>query len=523
MKLESHHIAIRKAATQILEEKGEKLNKNNLISITGAEIFKKCSTIFARFFNQSIAKAITYSFPDYHIEFWNFHKLNNKIRFKNIEDEKRFILYIFQLNRIDFVEENLYKYLKTSFIIGTHFKGTKKEYYGGFSLLKKYRCSPVLLIMSLFREEFKNLKVWKFPKNQYKWWINKFHVNAFMKNVYSELSKQTFYKGFETISYSNVLSIKGVKCYVKEICNNDIEEFIHQLRIRFEENSVAPLSIDEMINQSKLLITQKMGWLLPEDFYQISYQIIKDCKCFHFFRKLVNEDLIEFVKILFPKYNFFLFKFKSVKVNANWWSNEDNQKVYLNWLLDIYGLQPDKDLAIISIHMIQNNFGRSILEYHNKKGSHLKNLLEYHYPNCGLNMRDFSSLNNNKTEKQLYKLIKKYLPEEYSKQTYFDKDIPRLFYFDETKKEMRFDIVILKLKTVIEYQGIQHYKDINGLYSSDSLQKNILHDFEKKQKCKDLGWKYIEWSYKIPVIPQNVINLIFKLRANDMDHYEYKI
>jgi hypothetical protein len=60
---------------------------------------------------------------------------------------------------------------------------------------------------------------------------------------------------------------------------------------------------------------------------------------------------------------------------------------------------------------------------------------------------------------------------------------------------LEIDIWIPSLKVGIEYQGVQHFTAIQHWGGADALKKRIQNDERKKQICKSLGYKLIEFKY----------------------------
>lgn len=63
-------------------------------------------------------------------------------------------------------------------------------------------------------------------------------------------------------------------------------------------------------------------------------------------------------------------------------------------------------------------------------------------------------------------------------------------------KKLRFDFFIPEYNTLIEYQGVQHFKSIEMWGGEEQLKKQQKYDFIKKQYCIDNKIKLIEIPYK---------------------------
>ncbi len=60
---------------------------------------------------------------------------------------------------------------------------------------------------------------------------------------------------------------------------------------------------------------------------------------------------------------------------------------------------------------------------------------------------------------------------------------------------LELDIWIPKFKLGIEYQGIQHFKAVEHWGGEKTLKKQKLKDKKKKEICKSLNYKLIEFRY----------------------------
>lgn len=77
-------------------------------------------------------------------------------------------------------------------------------------------------------------------------------------------------------------------------------------------------------------------------------------------------------------------------------------------------------------------------------------------------------------------------------------------YHDKWLNMQSLDIYIPSLKLGIEYQGEQHFKEIDFFGGKDGLEKNIERDRRKKDICKNNGVTIIYWNFYEPINPITV-------------------
>lgn len=85
------------------------------------------------------------------------------------------------------------------------------------------------------------------------------------------------------------------------------------------------------------------------------------------------------------------------------------------------------------------------------------------------------------------------------------------------------DVFIPSINVGIEYQGLQHYEEIDFFGGKTSLEERKKLDEIKKQKCSEQGIKLIEWKYDLDVNIQSFID-IFKANGISLpDTYDENI
>lgn len=92
-----------------------------------------------------------------------------------------------------------------------------------------------------------------------------------------------------------------------------------------------------------------------------------------------------------------------------------------------------------------------------------------------------------KSEEKLYQLFKNF----YSDAVYQ--------YRDKWLGKQSLDIYIPSIKTAIEYQGIQHFKEVEYFGGEEHYKKQKENDEQKKKLCDDNNIKLIEWLYNDPI------------------------
>lgn len=76
--------------------------------------------------------------------------------------------------------------------------------------------------------------------------------------------------------------------------------------------------------------------------------------------------------------------------------------------------------------------------------------------------------------------------------------------FPDTKAFARFDFCIPQTKTLIEYDGPQHFQELDTHFFRDNLKKRQQHDKFKNQWCIDNNYQL----YRIPYYSINSINTL---------------
>lgn len=72
-----------------------------------------------------------------------------------------------------------------------------------------------------------------------------------------------------------------------------------------------------------------------------------------------------------------------------------------------------------------------------------------------------------------------------------------------------YDIVIPEIKTIIEYQGIQHFEQTRYFFKrKDQWEKYLKRQITKKKLAVERGWIYVEITYKEDITPSSVHNKI---------------
>lgn len=72
-------------------------------------------------------------------------------------------------------------------------------------------------------------------------------------------------------------------------------------------------------------------------------------------------------------------------------------------------------------------------------------------------------------------------------------------YRDKWLGKQSLDIFVPSINTAIEYQGIQHYKEVDYFGGEEHLKKQKENDELKKKLCDDNNIKLIEWLYNDPI------------------------
>lgn len=107
-----------------------------------------------------------------------------------------------------------------------------------------------------------------------------------------------------------------------------------------------------------------------------------------------------------------------------------------------------------------------------------------------------------KSEQDLYRLIS----------SIFDDAI--FHYNDSWIKPQHFDVYVPKLRCAFEYQGKQHYSNIEYFGGEESFKKRLLLDERKRNLCTENSVTLIEWYYDEPITK---LVLYKKLKNSGLD------
>lgn len=100
---------------------------------------------------------------------------------------------------------------------------------------------------------------------------------------------------------------------------------------------------------------------------------------------------------------------------------------------------------------------------------------------------DFKKRNQWKSERKLYDVIHNIFPDAIYQ------------YRSNWLERQSLDIFIPSINTAIEYQGIQHYKQVDYFGNQDEFEQRIQNDIKKKELCKNNNVNLIEWLYNDPI------------------------
>lgn len=114
-----------------------------------------------------------------------------------------------------------------------------------------------------------------------------------------------------------------------------------------------------------------------------------------------------------------------------------------------------------------------------------------------------------KSEEKLFEIVKNIYPDAIYQ------------YRDKWLGKQSLDVFIPSIKTAIEYQGIQHFKEVEYFGGEGHFKKQIENDEIKKELCKNNDIKLIEWLYNDPIseiLIKEKLGLLLTIPANeDMD------
>lgn len=173
---------------------------------------------------------------------------------------------------------------------------------------------------------------------------------------------------------------------------------------------------------------------------------------------------------------------------------KDNIKIY-----GLFNVKNSVEALKLELNEL-NEIGRLIREKEAQQGKPIDTIKQQYNEIYEQLVKDGKAPLKWTSEFELYKLIKKYY-----KDAIFQ-------YSPEWLFPQRFDIYVPSLGVAFEYQGIQHFKNVEFFGGEAGLKKRIELDAKKRYKSHKENVKVIDWMYNEPITKNNLQK---KLELND--------
>jgi len=240
-----------------------------------------------------------------------------------------------------------------------------RDNYGAGLLVHYYNGSPFQLLKTIF-PEYEWLE-WNFKSCYNGFWQNIENQRRYMVWLGKKLGydkKEDWYKittkticgngGRGLLEYYNNSSIQLIKTIFPEY------EWLE-----WEFNSTPNGFWAVIENQKRYTdwLGNQLGYNRQEDWYLITGKQIHDNDGSGLLSHYYNDSPIQFVKTMFPEYEWLDWEFESGVPN-DFWSNIENQKRYTDWLGNQLGYNRQEDWYLITGKQIHDNDGSGLLSYY---------------------------------------------------------------------------------------------------------------------------------------------------------------
>jgi len=201
---------------------------------------------------------------------------------------------------------------------------------------------------------------------------------------------------------------------------------------------------------------------------------------------------------LFPQYQWKPWLFSAV--GGNFWSDQNNASVFLDWLKQKICIVHDEEWYELSSKHLVHFGGRPLLGYWNNHGfREFAKQLARKYPDVQWNHNNFLISLSSKTQHLLFRIVRSLLPSgthiEFNSTSL---DFPEGDAVDhpaqtlDARNVKHFDVYVPAYDLALEYHGVHHYRKTKFFGSANKQQAN---DECKRELCLRAGVTLIEVGY----------------------------
>eukprot|EP01114_Cavostelium_apophysatum_P021826 TRINITY_DN7718_c0_g1_i1.p1 TRINITY_DN7718_c0_g1~~TRINITY_DN7718_c0_g1_i1.p1 ORF type:complete len:570 (+),score=80.59 TRINITY_DN7718_c0_g1_i1:26-1735(+) len=210
---------------------------------------------------------------------------------------------------------------------------------------------------------------------------------------------------------------------------------------------------------------------------------------------------------IYPEFSWKMWKFTGSSVPKGFWENRDNVRDYMDWLYKELELRSLDDWFAIPKEKLVALGASTVLSRYKGLLALLQSLYPYHKWPLD-NERKRKQAYGSKVQRALSDIVGMIFGR--TEEVYWDYIHPELNH--SSNRPMELDVFIPSLKLAFEYQGQQHFEDLN--YVFDQVKDQKLRDSEKRQACVAIGISLIEIPFWWDRTKETLVAIICDVRPD---------
>lgn len=224
-------------------------------------------------------------------------------------------------------------------------------------------------------------------------------------------------------------------------------------------------------------ILSQENWDSIDDFHKLTNSILKNYGGASLLNKHApwGNKIWDMLNIIYPNHNWRFWDFS--KSSAGLWAQPTLQLQFLKHLEYVLGINEPEDWYNVSEADFVNNGGQTLVHMY---GDSPALVIVTNFPNLNLDHNKFKF--NSKAENRIAEILKDLFPDYFFIRRHKH---PSLVFTSGRKMEL--DFFCEELSLAIEYDGIQHFEQIDHWGGEASLLEIQRRDEEKNQACEQNG------------------------------------
>eukprot|EP01127_Copromyxa_protea_P018899 TRINITY_DN6034_c0_g1_i2.p1 TRINITY_DN6034_c0_g1~~TRINITY_DN6034_c0_g1_i2.p1 ORF type:complete len:495 (+),score=68.20 TRINITY_DN6034_c0_g1_i2:18-1502(+) len=453
-----------------LRKREEQLNITSLdcwYKITVADVKSRGGGMLLNYYGNSLQKVLEVVYPDHEWISWKFKNCSSGF-WKSIDNRREFIMWVgSEIGICDL--DDWYKVNQSDL---------KKYHVSG--MLSYHASSLVHALVSLFHEHPWDLtKFSRFPRSHWALKENR-------KNYVDTLAKKLGISepsGWYQVSLEDIRREPGLRSLLDHYSGSlfsALEDLYPDHNWKFYKFKTVPKNFWLSIQNQRNFFDNLAGTLgisKPEDWYTVSYKDIVANGGGGLMQRHKNSPY-SVLSAVYPEYSWKPFLFLSISRSTS--KDPEILESFMAYAKEKLQIQDIDDWSRVSGEQIRSLGGSQIVRHNGGWNKLLTRL----YPdrNWDTKMKPFQK---RAWQRWLLLVLRDLLPigteinEEYTH--------PTLKFLDSTKRSrahMKFDIFVPSLNLALEYQGRQHYSDVEFFGSHVTYRAR---DEEKVEACKQGG------------------------------------